>query len=81
MLLVQGIAHVGDSDCTIFLERYTLNAAQNPDKNTSKAVGICHEQTAQISMEISSTSTFSQDINRGEISESPDIHSSNEKSW
>ncbi|XP_061476753.1 ankyrin repeat domain-containing protein 31 isoform X11 [Rhineura floridana] len=75
--LMQEIAHLSDSDYTVLSGEYTLNADQNSDTNTFRAAGICHEQTVHVSIEISST--FSQGINRVDVSESPDTYSVSEQ--
>ncbi|CAI5787396.1 QUALITY PROTEIN: ankyrin repeat domain-containing 31 [Podarcis lilfordi] len=67
--MLQEIALLSDSDCTVLSEEYNLNAGQNPGENTSRADGICNEQAVHVCMELSST--ISQSINRVGVSESP----------
>nr|XP_034956070.1 uncharacterized protein LOC118076942 [Zootoca vivipara] len=67
--MLEEIALLSDSDCTVLSEEYNLNADQNPRENTSRAAGICNEQAVHVCMELSST--ISQSINRVGVSESP----------
>nr|XP_020659680.1 putative ankyrin repeat domain-containing protein 31 [Pogona vitticeps] len=78
MLPEQETALLSDSDCTVISELCNLNADQNTDKNTSKAVETCNEQIVQVNMEIFSPSAFSQHINRTGVSEYPDTYSDSE---
>ncbi|XP_077792416.1 ankyrin repeat domain-containing protein 31 isoform X5 [Podarcis muralis] len=67
--MLQEIELLSDSDCTVLSEEYNLNAGQNPGENTSRADGICNEQSVHVCMELSST--ISQSINRVGVSENP----------
>lgn len=81
--MLQETSHFSDSVFTVLSEVFHFIADQIPlpsnttaDKNTSEAVGICNEQTVQDSMEMSSTCSFSQGINRTDVSESLDTYTS-----
>lgn len=78
MLSMQGTPQLTDSDCTIVSEQYNLNRDESPDKNIIKKVGICSEQTPQVSVETSLSYVFSQGVNRIGVSESLDNYSSTE---